>query len=80
MFKMNHKIEVDFNLLEQLKEVKQYWNQDTAIAKKKRKEFLDNAMKVGGTVTVMYLLGYVKGIKTGSRYGNVNLTLNSKGE
>lgn len=80
MFNMKHNVEVDFNLLAQLKEVRQYWNQDTAIAKKKRKEFLDNAMKVGGTVAVVYLLGYVKGIKTGSNYGNINLSLNSKGE
>ena len=76
--RMNHKLEVDFNLVAQLKEVQQYWNQDTAIAKKKRKEFIDNAMKVGGTVAVVYLLGYVKGIKTGASYGNVNVTLNAK--
>ena len=78
--KFNHNLEVDFNLVAQLKEVRQYWNQDTAIAKKKRKEFLDNAMKVGGTVLVMYLLGYVKGVKQGAKYGNVNMILVSKGE
>ena len=78
--KFDHKLHVDFNLVTQLKEVREYWNQDTAIAKRKRKEFIDNATKVGGTVLVIYLLGYVKGIKQGASYGNVNMVLNSKGE
>lgn len=78
--KFDHKLHVDFNLVKQLKEVREYWNQDTAYAKRKRKEFTDNAMKVGGTVLVIYLLGYVKGIKQGAKYGNVNMMVISKGE
>lgn len=78
--KFDHKVHVDFNLVTQLKEVREYWNQDTAIAKRKRKEFIDNAMKVGGTVLVLYLLGYVKGVKQGAKYGNTHITLISKGE
>ena len=78
--KMDHKLVVDLNLAQQLKEVKTVWNQDTAYAKKKRKEFIDNAMKVGGLTLVVFSLGYVKGFKTGTRYGNIDITLNSKGE
>lgn len=78
--KMDHKLVIDLNLAQQLKEVKTLWNQDTAYARKKRKEFIDNAMKVGGLALVAFLLGYVKGIKTGAGYGNVGITLNSKGE
>ena len=78
--KMDHKLVIDLNLAQQLKEVKTLWNQDTAYARKKRKEFIDNAMKVGGLALVVFLLGYVKGIKTGAGYGNVIMTLNSKGE
>ena len=78
--KMDHKLVIDLNLAQQLKEVKTLWNQDTAYARKKRKEFIDNAMKVGGLALVVFLLGYVKGIKTGAGYGNVGITLNSKGE
>ena len=77
---MNHKLIVDLNLAQQLKEVKALWNQDTAYAKKKRKEFIDNAMKVGGLTLLVFLMGYVKGIKTGVGYGNIDITLNSKGE
>lgn len=77
---MNHKLIVDLNLAQQLKEVKTLWNQDTAYARKKRKEFLNNAMKVGGLTLVVFLTGYVKGIKTGVGYGNIDITLNSKGE
>lgn len=80
MFKMNHNLNVDLNLVRQLKEVREYWNQDTAIAAKKRKEFLDNAMKVGGTVLVVYLVGYLKGIRTGVGYGNINIELFSDKE
>lgn len=78
--KMDHKLIVDLNLAQQLKEVKTLWNQDTAYARKKRKEFLNNAMKVGGLTLVVFLTGYVKGIKTGVGYGNIDITLNSKGE
>lgn len=78
--KMDHKLVIDLNLAQQLKEVKTLWNQDTAYARKKRKEFIDNAMKVGGLAMVVFLLGYVKGIKTGAGYGNIIMTLNSKGE
>ena len=78
--KMDHKLVIDLNLAQQLKEVKTLWNQDTAYARKKRKEFIDNAMKVGGLAMVVFLLGYVKGIKRGAGYGNVIMTLNSKGE
>ena len=78
--KMDHKLVIDLNLAQQLKEVKTLWNQDTAYARKKRKEFIDNAMKVGGLALVVFLLGYVKGIKTGAGYGNIGITLNSKGE
>ena len=77
---MDHKLVIDLNLAQQLKEVKTLWNQDTAYARKKRKEFIDNAMKVGGLALVVFLLGYVKGIKTGAGYGNIGITLNSKGE
>ena len=77
---MDHKLVIDLNLAQQLKEVRTLWNQDTAYARKKRKEFIDNAMKVGGLALVVFLLGYVKGIKTGAGYGNVIMTLNSKGE
>ena len=78
--KMDHKLVVDLNLAQQLKEVKTLWNQDTAYARKKRKEFIDNAVKVGGLTVGIFLLGYVKGIKTGVGYGNIDITLNSKGE
>lgn len=78
--KMDHKLEIDLNLAQQLKEVRTLWNQDTAYAKKKRKEFIDNAMKVGGLTLVIFLIGYVKGIKVGAGYGNIDITLNSKGE
>ena len=78
--KMDHKLIVDLNLAQQLKEVKTLWNQDTAYARKKRKEFIDNAVKVGGLTVGIFLLGYVKGIKTGVGYGNIDITLNSKGE
>ena len=78
--KMDHKLVIDLNLAQQLKEVRTLWNQDTAYARKKRKEFIDNAVKVGGLTLVVFLLGYVKGIKTGAGYGNVIMTLNSKGE
>ena len=78
--KMDHKLVIDLNLAQQLKEVRTLWNQDTAYARKKRKEFIDNAMKVGGLTLVVFLLGYVKGIKTGAGYGNIDITLNSKGE
>ena len=78
--KMDHKLVIDLNLAQQLKEVRTLWNQDTAYARKKRKEFIDNAMKVGSLTLVVFLLGYVKGIKTGAGYGNVIMTLNSKGE
>ena len=67
MFK--NKVTIDFNMVEQIKEVKQYWNQNTAIAKKKRKEFLDNAYKVGGVVLVSYLIGNVRGLKKGATFG-----------
>lgn len=77
---MDHKLVIDLNLAQQLKEVKALWNQDTAYARKKRKEFIDNAMRVGGLALVVFLLGYVKGIKTGAGYGNIGITLNSKGE
>ena len=78
--KMDHKLVIDLNLAQQLKEVKALWNQDTAYARKKRKEFIDNAMRVGGLTLVVFLLGYVKGIRTGAGYGNIGITLNSKGE
>ena len=78
--KMDHKLDVDFNLVQQIKEVRQYWNQDTALARKKRKEFRENVMRIGGTVLVIYLVGYLNGIKRGVNYGNVNLTLNSNKE
>ena len=78
--KMDHKLVVDLNLAQQLKEVKTLWNQDTAYARKKRKEFIDNAVKVGGLTVGIFLLGYVKGIKAGAGYGNIDITLNSKGE
>ena len=78
--KMDHKLVIDLNLAQQLKEVRTLWNQDTAYARKKRKEFIDNAMRVGGLALVVFLLGYVKGIKTGAGYGNIIMTLNSKGE
>ena len=68
MFK--NKVIIDFNLVEQIKEVREYWNQDTAIARKKRREFLDNAMKVGGVVLVSYLIGNLRGVKKGATFGN----------
>lgn len=75
---MNHKLSIDLNLVEQYKEVKELWNQDTAYAKKKRKEFLDSVMKIGGIALVAYLLGKNNGIKQGAKYGtigNVNVEL-----
>ena len=72
MFK--NKVVIDLNLVEQIKEVREYWNQDTAIARKKRKEFLDNAMKVGGVVLVSYLIGNTRGLKKGITMGQTALT------
>lgn len=71
MFK--NKVTIDFNMVEQIKEVKQYWNQNTAIAKKKRKEFLDNAYKVGGVVLVSYLIGNTRGLRKGITLGQTAL-------
>ena len=68
MFK--NKVTIDFNLVDQIKEVREYWSQDTAVARQKRKEFLDKAMKVGGVVLVSYLIGNLRGVKKGATFGN----------
>ena len=71
MFK--NKVTIDFNLVEQIKEVQQYWTQNTEIAKKKRKEFLNNAYKVGGIALVSYLIGKTRGLKKGITLGQTAL-------
>lgn len=73
---LKHNLKIDLNLVEQLKEVRQYWNQDTAIAKKKRKEFLDNAKAVGGTVLAIYLIGYLQGHRKGFKQGLNSTVIN----
>ena len=73
---LKHNLKIDLNLVEQLKEVRQYWNQDTAIAKKKRKEFLDNAKAVGGTILVGYLIGYLRGHRKGFKQGLNSTVIN----
>ena len=71
MFK--NKVTIDFNMVEQIEEMKQYWTQNTAIAKKKRKEFLNNAYKVGGIALVSYLIGKTRGLKKGITLGQTAL-------
>ena len=70
---MDHKLVIDLNLAQQLKEVKTLWNQDTAYARKKRKEFLNNAYKVGGIALVSYLIGKTRGLKKGITLGQTAL-------
>lgn len=76
---LKHNLKIDLNLVEQLKEVRQYWNQDTAIAAKKRREFIHNVKAVGGTVLAIYLIGYLQGHSKGFTQGSNKIFINVEG-